>query len=341
MRNLSSAVSTCFIGAVLGLCARGQQLGIYLSTSFDPSSGSAYAYAQTTTDYATGYYYYVCTQVSATGEEDNGNENGYFSSTVCDATDAQVSWSFAIPTDTDDISFTGQHSEWFDYQTYQFDPNCGYDGYSCYSYWDAFEMSYLGIGGEGYSTDMLWYLPGPPAVGYGQSEITEYTNAQQGTFCWYPRSEVSAYNWIGNEPTYYTGVFYAQLDNFSGLANYTGRNVGEGVYITSSTCWFVGSPFDEPTTATLNDSGIWPIFSGNSYGADYIGVSKAEADYYQGLLGGGQSCYDFTATQIMSISSCQGGGIPTQVYDPGHTISFDILSNAMIATRASASGPAK
>jgi hypothetical protein len=342
MRICKTVVLMWLAGVAIAASAYAQQFSAYLSSSFDQPSGSAYAYAQTTADYSTGYYYTVCTGIIAQGERDGYTSDQWdeyenSNSLTCDATDAEVSWSFSVPTSTIYIEFFGQHYEDVDYYVYQFDPSCGYD---CYYYWDAYEFSVLGIpNGSNEGGGATIYLPGPPAVSTAEYQFFQQTQAEQGQYCFYPSSETSTYEGKDTSQGAYVGLFSGHLYNPGGFADYTGRTVGEAVYVTSDTCWFSGSPFDRPTTGNFNDAGQWTV-SGSAYatGPVYDGVSAATAvgNYYQAR----GPCNAFTATQIMSISSCRSS-IPTYVYDPGHTLKFDIGTSTMTATRAGAFGAAQ
>jgi hypothetical protein len=340
-------------------CTNAQQLGVYLSASFDSPNGNAYAYAPTTLDYSASYYYFVCTSINALAEEDNGNQQGYESSEICDATDAQVSWSFSIPTDTDYMNFNGVHQEFIDYNTYQFDSNCGSDGYNCNDYWDYDEMSFLGIDGQTYNGPTYWYLPGPPPASISQNQLSQLTHQELGSYCFYPRFETSIYN--GVEPVaqtgFYGGMFTGQLDTFNGFASYAGRTVGESVNTTSvdatqGGCYFFQSIFIQPSNTTFLDSSKWGPLSGTTYNFDDIGDRKDEADYYQGLvntppspqnpLGLKASCTLYTSSQVMSISSCRSS-TPISAYNAGNpnTLIFIINPGSMTAFRGSTSGPAQ
>lgn len=331
-------VSMLLVGVTFAAFAHAQQFGVYLSSSFDQPSGSAYAYAQTAADYSTGYYYTVCTAIIALGQRDGytvdqWDEYENSNSLTCDATNAEVSWSFTVPTSTIYIEFFGQHYEDVDYYVYQFDPYCGYD---CYYYWDAYEFSILGIpNGTNEGGGSAIYLPGPPAVSTAEQQFFQQTQAEQGQYCFYPSSETSAYE--GKDAAHGANValFSGHLYNPGGFADYTGRMVGEAVYVTSNTCWFSGSPYDAPTTGNFGDAGQWVVSASGAYATgpvyDGIGGGTAMVNYYQAR----GACNLFTTTQIMSISSCHSS-IPTYVYDPGHTMKFDIGTSTMTGTRAGA-----
>jgi hypothetical protein len=341
MKHFASAVLALVAADMVGLCLHAQQVGIYLSATFDSPSGSAYAYATTTLDYSASYYYSVCTSIGAIAEEDSGAEQGYESNQTCDATNAAVSWSFGIPTDTDYMNFNGTHQEFVDYNAYQFDSNYGSDGYDCYGYWDADEMSFMGINGQTYGSSIYWYLPGPPPASIAQNSLSELTHQELGSgFCYFPRWETSTYTdmEVASQTGYYGGIFSMQLDNFNGFANFSGRRVSESFGPVSSTCWFPLSPFAQLSVGSFNAS-TWPV-AGNTYSPDYIGWNVPEGNYYQNQLNGSGSCTMFSDSQIMSISQCQNGNL-FRIYDYGHTNSFNIYPSTMFASRAAATGRAQ
>lgn len=289
MKRLSLISFFC-AGALAGALAHAQYIGVYLSTSFDQASGSAYAYAETTGDYSLGYYHTVCASADAFVEDDSGAENHYSSPpSNCDASDAQMSWNFTVPLTTVDIEFTGDHTEEIDYPVYDYDENCGFDGFICGDYWDAYGSSLLGVGGQTYDEPgSQWDMPGYP-VGYGEAVLYIYTYGERGTWCWYPDDESSSYigpgGWTrGGQKT--GARFSATLDNFGGIADYTGRTVGESLNdafpdYQSGGCWFPDS--DYPQVLGVNSASTWTV-SGNSYSTDFIGADSAVANYYQYLL---------------------------------------------------------
>ena len=62
MKSLFGVGLICLAGVAFSpSIADAQSLGLSLTSTFDPSTGSAYAYGETTSDYATGYYYDLCT----------------------------------------------------------------------------------------------------------------------------------------------------------------------------------------------------------------------------------------------------------------------------------------
>jgi hypothetical protein len=60
-----STVLVISLGGLFVQCTNAQQLGVYLSASFDSPNGNAYAYATTALDYSASYYYFVCTSINA------------------------------------------------------------------------------------------------------------------------------------------------------------------------------------------------------------------------------------------------------------------------------------
>lgn len=220
--------SICFAWVLFSLCAHGQELQLWLSTSFDQPSGSAFAFAQTLTDYATGYYYSVCTSAIAYTEDDDGDyDYDWASSAVCDPTNAAVYWYFTVPTTTDWIGFSGYHYESIDYYVYQFDDYCDGDGYDCYDYWDAFEMGLIGINGGTYDSGTSWDLPGLPAYGSDLASFEEYTMQTQGTRCIYPTAESTTYSLEENTSGGFYGAGFKMTLTVPGSADVSGRKAQE------------------------------------------------------------------------------------------------------------------
>lgn len=120
MRLLNFAWFAGILTLIVASPASAQQFTVYLSTSFDQPTGSAYAFAETTADYSTGYYYDVCVGAAASGYREGytvGQYDDYLYShdLTCDATDAYVNWWFSVPTDTESILFYGIHYEFMYY----------------------------------------------------------------------------------------------------------------------------------------------------------------------------------------------------------------------------------
>jgi hypothetical protein len=133
MKNLNGLISGMVACTVLGaFSAHGQSLAVSLTGTY--SGGTAYAYAETTSDYATGYYYDLCTYIGAFGEEDDGTWDFYETSGNCSSTDAEQSWTFTPMGTTDFIQFAGEHDVYIDYYVYQMDEYCGGDEYACEDY---------------------------------------------------------------------------------------------------------------------------------------------------------------------------------------------------------------
>ena len=132
MKHLCGVVLIGLAGMALDPSIAGaQSLGVSLAATFDPSTGSAYAYSEATGSYETGYYYDLCIYLSAQGEEDSGSMDYYSTSGVCGSTDTEASWSFTTYGTTDWVSFNGYNVEYIDYYVYQMDEDCGSDGYDC------------------------------------------------------------------------------------------------------------------------------------------------------------------------------------------------------------------
>ncbi|HEY6340900.1 MAG TPA: hypothetical protein VIY49_05370 [Bryobacteraceae bacterium] len=102
MKHICRSVVVCLaVSFLTSTVVHGQSLTITITTSFDSSNGQAYEYADTSTDYATGYYYYLCTYPDAFGEEDDGTWDFYETSGNCGSTDSAVSWYFTTNVTTD------------------------------------------------------------------------------------------------------------------------------------------------------------------------------------------------------------------------------------------------
>lgn len=332
-------LSLAGLSVAFALCANAQEFGLYLSSSFNQSTGDAYAFAETTADYSTGYYYTVCTAIIATGQRDGYNPNqwdSYISSSTltCDYTDAEVSWPFSVPTDTIYIGFYGQHYEYVDYYVYQFDPYCWLD---CDLSWDAYGFSLLGVGDgtlHGYGT--YFYLPGPPEARIITAIFFQQTFREEGVFCLYPWLEFSTYEDKSDPQTgLYIALFKGHLANPFGNLDYSGRTVEEGLDITSETCdaLFPGGPNGPVTTGSFALDSSWSVSSIGVYGDgdpeyDGLGGSVYDLSFYQAR----GVCNRWTGTQSMSISSCQSPAT-MHLYDPGHIFKFDIGTSSMTATR--------
>jgi hypothetical protein len=361
MKNLNGLISSMAAGILLGVfSAHGQSLAVSLTGTY--SGGTAYAYAETTSDYATGYYYDLCTYIAAQGEEDDGTWDFYETSGNCSSTDAEQSWTFTPAGTTDFISFFGQHVEYVDYLVDQIDEYCGFDPYACGDYWDAYEMSVLG--GDNPGNSGAWVLFGPPAIGYIADLIEEDTTQDAGAECLSPTSEQSAYygqdSAGGPGPGYY-GTFWAKL-NPSGT-DFTDfeRQIRESITIDEDECYGYGDGRYDSTVDSFMGGGQWDVYccmapgwsDGSYYGyddeLDYIGVIYAMGNYYQDLMssisiasGIATSCLNFAGSQSMQISHCQD---PTMFisppYDSGHDIEFLIGASYMTAFRGAASGTAQ
>lgn len=247
------------------------------------------------------------------------------------------------------------------------DGSCGYDGYNCNDYWDAFEMSLLAgaDAGSGYS----WVLYGPPAIGYAAVEIEQTAVAYQGTDCVYPTAESTTYSLKEDSSGGYYGAGFKMALTVPGSANLSGRKVQETLSNVSTSCtagqacnpngninscWFDGSPYQMPTNNSFS-ADTWNVHSGNTYGdqgtsgadgPDYIGWSVTEANYYQGRSAslGIATCTMFTLTQAMTMSSCTTSTFTlgtASEYDTGHFNWFNIGSASMTGTRQNVQGAAQ
>jgi len=353
MKNLNGLISGIVACIVLGgFSAHGQSLAVSLTGTY--SGGTAYAYAETTSDYATGYYYDLCTYIAAEGEEDDGTWDFYETSGNCSSTDAEQSWTFTPTGTTDLIEFVGQHVEYIDYLVYQIDEYCGFDAYACGDYWDAYEMSVLD--GEYPGGSGAWVLWGPPAFGLLADQIAQYTEQDVGTECPFPddlgNEEVTTY--IGNfadDAGYWNGEFYATL-NGPYMADFTGREVKEAVVINSETCFDRfgdngDDRFIKVTTASLMDSGEWDVEYeeyGDDADPDEVGDLGDKLAWYQSNLAGMDFCWDFQGSQTMSINQCFYPSVFDQYGSTNHgntnTLSLKVLSGGFTAYRGGAYGDA-
>lgn len=336
MKSLFGVVLICLAGVAFSpSIADPQSLGLSLTSTFDPSTGSAYAYGETTSDYATGYYYDLCTYLDAQGEEDDGNWDYYETAGNCGSTDAEVSWSFTTDGTTDFVQFNGQNVEYIDYYVYQMDEFCGGDGYDCGDYWDAFEDSLLA--GDSAGGGASYTLYGPPAIGYYVAQISQTTVQYGGTYCYYPYTESTAYSGAQNTG-YYEALFSMTLITYTPFVSYTGRWTGEalsGLYWNCTSVPPGGSLYAPPSYPT---AATWQA-SGTSYGPDAIATDVGQVNYYQGFLSGSQSCTTYGATQQMSMQTCRGSvWVP---YGTGHDIHFQVYSSAASGFRQGVSGAAQ
>jgi len=302
MKNIFCGLFGCMALALMISPARGQSLTITLETSFDSSTGQAYEYADTSSDYVTGYYYDLCTYPAAFGEEDDGTWDFYESSGNCGSTDSEVSWYFTTDGTTDFVQFSPQAIEYIDYLVYQVDEDCGFDGYNCEGYFDALEMSVLAgvnVGGGG-----SWALYGPPAIAYLVDQIEQDALAYQGTQCIYPTAESSTYSLKENTSSGFYGAGFKMALTVPGSANLSGRQVQETLsnvttsclsglpcnpYGTIGPCWTEYSDYPSPSFPAAD---TWNVHSGNIYGdgtsgpdgPDYMGENVTQANYYQNIL---------------------------------------------------------
>jgi hypothetical protein len=322
MKNLNGLISGMVACIVLGAFgAHGQSLAVSLTGTY--SGGTAVAYAETTSDYATGYYYDLCTYISALGEEDDGTWDSYETSGNCGSTDAEVSWTFTPTGTTDFIQFAGEHDMEIQYLVYQIDEYCGSDPYACGDHWDAFEASVLG----------------------GDN----------------PTGETSTYSGISYITGSYGGAFTGTLIPLVSLSTYTGRSVQESVTMTGPRadipgqggCWWPGNDggYSQPSTSQMYDNySIWGV-TGLTYGADNISAGKVYGLYYQSKLngtynassnplGGQPSCLLFIQTQSMYINGCTEGAWHLYNGNPPNSNTFIIGNSYYTATRNGASGPA-
>ncbi|MDQ2711077.1 MAG: hypothetical protein M3Y72_17340 [Acidobacteriota bacterium] len=135
------------LASLIPLSAYGQNIGASSSWTWDQSTGSVYLYAQTTTDYSSAYYYDACVTTilgiypaSGGGSTEGGPFNCVNGSGG--PIDAESSYNTTVTTALVELDFQSYHQVDATYQTYQFEPNCGDE---CDGYWDAFELSFLGV----------------------------------------------------------------------------------------------------------------------------------------------------------------------------------------------------
>lgn len=222
------------------------------------------------------------------------------------------------------------------------------DGYDCYDYWDAFEMSLLE--GSNEAGSYSWSLNGPPAIGYGTTQITQYAHQDFGTFCPYPTGETSQYYLLENSNMYFGAGFKMQLSVPWGWVC-TGRQIHEVISNVSASrpgdstpaCWYSGSPYGYPS---FGPGSTWTVHTGNIHGdggqydADFMGYSIGAADYYQSLLSGSQSCVMYSTTQSMTMSSCSTGLFTAQPYSVNANY-FKIYATYMLGFRQGTGGQAE
>ena len=275
-------------------------------------------------------------------------DNYETSSYSCGVTDSAVSWSFTANASTVYIEFSVTSTEDVDYYVYNFDGNCGLDGYNFYDYWDAFEMSLLE--GSNVGSSYYWNLNGPPAIGYGTTQITQYAHQDFGTFCPYPSGETSQYYLLENSSVYFGAGFKMSLSVPWGW-NVTGRQAQEAISNVNITrpgdstppCWFSGSGYAYPS---FGPGSTWNVHTGNIYGdggqydADFMGYSIGAANYFQGLLSGSQSCVMASWTQSMTMSSCSTGFFTAQPYSTNADY-FKIYPTYMLGFRQGTGGQAE
>ncbi len=277
-------------------------------------------------------------------EEDDGTWDFYETSGTCGSVDAEITWSFSVPADTDFIQFSPENIEYIDYYAYQVDGGCDFDGVACDDYYDAFEMSLLGVDGGTYSTGGGWTLYGPRAVGYINAAVMETSIAYWGTLCQYPDSEYSVWEGISNVApitglpaveAYFLAFFYPPP--ILGLG-YAGRYTQEDITITGENCYTQFGGMYGPITSIANST-FGPIIL-SSYGPDYIGALKDSVDYYQSQMGPYDICSQFSGTQAMKMNHCEAPSVFSQ-YDPGHRFQFVITQTGATSYRGDASGPAE
>ncbi len=339
-------MAACLSTALLAPTACGQELGVYLSATWNSSSGDTYAYAQTASDYATGYWYFLCTGLVAFGQEpDYGLDDwdDYEGPSGCDSTDAEVDWSFTTDATTNYLQVFSDHYEYIEYQTYQQDPYCGFDDLDCYSYWDDFELSLVADDGE-YSSPEFWYLPGPPAITYGTETLMQELLLQFGTYCFYPTAETSIYHGIDETvfPDYYSATYYATL--YPGApADYSSRSIAESIDLTSEDCSDYGGGYEAITNENFSCCEYDWTASGTEYAFDdwdYVDIKKDRADYYQTVLEG-SPCTAFYGSQSMKIASCAEPTVPFYIYDTGHPIWLEVSASSINTGRGTDGGYAQ
>jgi hypothetical protein len=158
------AVHAFCASVLLGSMALGQEIGGYMSYSWDQASGDFYAYSQLTADYSTAYYYSLCAGMALVQTPDSGSPVYSSSSTSCSGTgDEEVSWYTTVTTAPVVLDLEGEDEISMDYYASQFE-ECDY-GY----YWDAYEAAFLD--GETYGGPENFYLPGPPGQGVPEEEF--------------------------------------------------------------------------------------------------------------------------------------------------------------------------
>jgi hypothetical protein len=144
-----------YIGLLACSLACAQEVTTSMSYSWDQPSGDFYAYAQSTLDHASSYYYYVCVYVDL-GQ--SSTDSFTFAPSSCDDEDAEVNWYTSVDTSTPlTIDLESENDVYMNYYADQFEEGWP-DGYC----WDAYQVSYFdGTVDESGGTD--YFLPGRPA----------------------------------------------------------------------------------------------------------------------------------------------------------------------------------
>jgi hypothetical protein len=296
------------------ICA-GQSIGFYSDLQYDSSSGNAYTYAETSSDYSSQYYYDISVYSQLNVSYDGGPANitcqryGYGSNG-----NASASCSSNVGTGTVDLELISTHEVNATYYVYQWDSYCSWD---CYYWWDAYQTSLMGAQGTIYQSNQYFAPSGPPAQRTAQQK-SAYGYLSRRTSnrpCNFPTGESSSFAmWSPAFP--HAGHF---IGNLEGPHNFTGRVVAENLsQLQGDTCWYQNSPYS-PMYIHPSNYGAWTVGSQsagdiglfstlyNSYGMDTVGFANAEAyhHYRTKMQQSGNQC-GIIYGQSMYMDGCGG-----------------------------------
>lgn len=316
-RHLAVALFVVCLGCLSALSAHGQEVNFASDWDFDyPGSGNVFAWAETWTDYSTGYYYGVWAHVALFIQPTGGSQ--YEATLTCDGeeyadVDAYIECTGDQASGPADYQVVSSHSSDATYWDSQFDPGC--EGEECGWYYDAYEMSLLGVSGQTYTYDVGWELAGPPAIAVPE-EVTASGSIEHdfSIDCSFPTGEQSAHydpQWKDEPSGRFGGLFTAMLQQPpGGSVDFSGRQVQEILGTGTDSCYNMFKNTTKfPGPIPNGNASTWTVGGLNIYGTDLIGVQDGDTDpnnyvlYYKNQLGAGQSC-GYSLTQSVEIDTC-------------------------------------
>ena len=210
-----------YVGLTTCTLACAQEVTTSMTYDWDQPSGDIYVHAESTLDYDSSYYYFVCVGIDLfqTPGSYSGTEN------TCDYTDAVVDWYTTVSTDPITLDIESENYVWMNYYADQFAE--GWPDGDC---WDAYQANYFnGFIDESGGTD--YTLPGLPSVGVGDQYFTYYEFTEDSSCACGTLSPTSGTTNLSSCPVGTAQPLASVSGNFQQYANSSNC-----VLLSSSTC---------------------------------------------------------------------------------------------------------